>query len=124
MIELYNDDCFNIFPKIKDKSIDLILADLPYGTTKCSWDVILPFDKLWNEYFRVLKENGNIKNVVRYDIKGDLLSNPKDIIDYLKGAYQNSSDDGKHFDAARPGNQANQLIQTIIQWLQQQGVKN
>lgn len=43
---------------LDDKSIDLILADLPYGTTKCSWDVIIPFDILWEQYKRVLKPNG------------------------------------------------------------------
>lgn len=57
---LYNDDCFNIFNIIKNKSIDLILADLPYGTTACSWDSILPLDKLWEEYIRIIKDNGVI----------------------------------------------------------------
>lgn len=60
MIELYNDDCFNIFPKIKDKSIDLILADLPYGTTKNKWDSIIPINALWNEYERIITNNGAI----------------------------------------------------------------
>lgn len=59
-IQLYNDDCFNIFPSIPDKSIDLILCDLPYGTTACSWDAILPFDKLWGQYNRIIKDNGAI----------------------------------------------------------------
>jgi RHS repeat-associated protein len=75
---------------------------------------------LWKE----LNSNKNIKNVIRYDIKGDLLSNPQDVYDFIKGGGQNSSDSGPHFDAARPGQQANSLMQTIVQWLQQQGVKN
>ena len=41
-----------------DKSVDLILADLPYGTTRCSWDVIIPFDILWEQYKRILKHGG------------------------------------------------------------------
>jgi site-specific DNA-methyltransferase (adenine-specific) len=59
-IKLFNADCFDIFPKIADKSVDLILADLPYGTTQCKWDSILPFDKLWKEYERIIKDNGAI----------------------------------------------------------------
>lgn len=57
---LYHADCFDIMPKIESKSIDLILADLPYGTTACKWDSILPFDKLWNEYERLITDNGAI----------------------------------------------------------------
>ena len=58
--QLYNDDCFNIFPHIENKSIDLILADLPYGTTACKWDTILPLDKLWEDYSRIIKKDGKI----------------------------------------------------------------
>lgn len=46
--------------KIDDKSIDLIVCDLPYGTTKCSWDTIIPFDKLWEQYKRIIKDDGAI----------------------------------------------------------------
>ena len=59
-IKLYNADCFDIFPLIQDKSIDAIICDLPYGRTACKWDSILPFDKLWNEYKRIIKDNGAI----------------------------------------------------------------
>ena len=45
---------------IPDKSIDMILCDLPYGTTKCSWDVIIPFEQLWEQYNRIAKENAAI----------------------------------------------------------------
>ena len=59
--KIIHDDCFNIFPKICDKSIDLILSDLPYGvTTRNKWDSILPLDLLWKEYSRILKDNGVI----------------------------------------------------------------
>ena len=44
----------------EDESIDLILCDLPYGTTQCKWDSVLPLDKLWEEYNRVIKPNGAI----------------------------------------------------------------
>ena len=46
--------------QLLDKSIDLILCDLPYGTTACKWDSIIPFDTLWKEYSRIIKENGAI----------------------------------------------------------------
>ena len=55
---LVNADCFDVFPFIEDKSIDAIICDLPYGTTQNKWDSILPLDKLWSEYNRVLKPNG------------------------------------------------------------------
>lgn len=59
-IELYNGDCLEIMKQIGDKSIDMILCDLPYGSTQCKWDVVLPFDKLWAEYNRLIKPNGAI----------------------------------------------------------------
>jgi site-specific DNA-methyltransferase (adenine-specific) len=55
-----NADCFDVFPFIEDKSIQLILADLPYGTTACKWDSILPFNKLWEQYERIIADNGAI----------------------------------------------------------------
>ena len=58
MIKLYNGDCLVEMNKVEDKSVDLILCDLPYGSTQCSWDSIIPFDKLWEQYNRVLKETG------------------------------------------------------------------
>lgn len=49
-----------ILPKIADESIDMILCDLPYGTTQCKWDVVIPFEPLWVHYKRVIKPNGAI----------------------------------------------------------------
>ncbi len=57
---LVHADCFDVLPYIADKSVNLILCDLPYGTTACKWDSILPFDKLWNEYRRIIKDKGVI----------------------------------------------------------------
>ena len=45
---------------IPDKSIDMILCDLPYGTTDCKWDSIIPFEPLWEQYNRIIKDNGAI----------------------------------------------------------------
>ena len=60
MVKLYNRDCIEIMKDIPDRSVDLILCDLPYGTTKCSWDIIIPFDELWKQYKRIIKDNGAI----------------------------------------------------------------
>jgi site-specific DNA-methyltransferase (adenine-specific) len=57
---LVNADCFDVFPLIADKSVDAIIADLPYGTTACKWDAIIPFEPLWAEYKRVIKSDGVI----------------------------------------------------------------
>lgn len=53
-------DCLEILPFISDQSIDMILCDLPYGRTQNKWDIIIPFDKLWNSYKRIIKNNGVI----------------------------------------------------------------
>lgn len=57
-MELLNGDCLELMKNIPDGSVDLILCDPPYGTTDCTWDEVLPFDKLWKEYNRILKPNG------------------------------------------------------------------
>jgi DNA modification methylase len=59
-IELYLADCFDVMPNIPDESVDAIICDPPFGSTSCSWDVILPFDKLWEQYERIIKPNGII----------------------------------------------------------------
>ena len=57
---LVNADCFDVFPFIEDKSIDAIICDLPYGTTENKWDSVLPLDLLWQQYRRIIKDNGII----------------------------------------------------------------
>ena len=59
-MELLNGDCLELMKNIPDKSIDMILCDLPYGTTHNKWDTIIPFDKLWAQYKRIIKDNGAI----------------------------------------------------------------
>jgi site-specific DNA-methyltransferase (adenine-specific) len=49
-------DCLEVMQEIPDKSIDMILCDLPYGTTACKWDVVIPFSSLWQQYERVIKD--------------------------------------------------------------------
>lgn len=59
-IELWNGDCLELMNNIPDKSIDMILSDLPYGTTHCKWDSVLPLEELWKQYCRIAKENAAI----------------------------------------------------------------
>jgi len=58
--EILLGDCLELMKDIPNGSIDMILCDLPYGTTACKWDTIIPFDKLWEQYKRIIKPNGVI----------------------------------------------------------------
>ena len=60
MHTLHNGGFLDEVKKIPDGSVHLVLTDLPYGTTACAWDIIIPFEKLWKEYDRVLKDKGSI----------------------------------------------------------------
>lgn len=64
MIQVYDyiecGDCLELMKNIPDKSIDMILCDLPYGTTRNKWDSIIPLDELWKHYNRIIKDNGAI----------------------------------------------------------------
>ena len=75
---IYNEDCLVGMKRIPDKSIDMILADLPYGTTACKWDTIIPFEPLWEQYKRVIKDNGAIVlTAIQPFTSALVMSNPK-----------------------------------------------
>ena len=59
-IEIKQGDCLELMKDIPDGSVDMILADLPYQATALSWDTIIPFEPLWEQYERVIKDNGAI----------------------------------------------------------------
>lgn len=59
-ITLWQGDCLDLMKNIADTSVDCIICDLPYGTTSCKWDIIIPFDELWEQYNRIIKTNGAI----------------------------------------------------------------
>lgn len=59
-IKLYNGDCLKVMQDIPDNKIDMILCDLPYGITACKWDSVIPFEPLWEQYNRIIKDNGAI----------------------------------------------------------------
>lgn len=60
MREIWNGDCLELMKDIQDGTVDMICCDLPYGCTACAWDVIIPFEPLWEQYKRVIKPNGAI----------------------------------------------------------------
>ena len=77
-ISLWLENCFNVFPHIENCSVDMILADLPYGTTACKWDSIIPFEPLWQQYKRIIKDNGAIVlNASQPFTSALVMSNPK-----------------------------------------------
>ena len=55
--EIIHGDCLEVMRQFPDKSIDMILCDLPYGVTDCKWDAIIPFEPLWEQYERIIKDN-------------------------------------------------------------------
>lgn len=59
-IDLYLGDCLSIMTDLPDQSVDMVLCDLPYGTTACPWDAIIPYDDLWGAYKRIVKKRGAI----------------------------------------------------------------
>jgi len=60
VIDLYKGDCLEVMKEIKDKSIDAIITDPPYGTTACKWDSVIDFDLMWEQLNRIIKDNGAI----------------------------------------------------------------
>jgi site-specific DNA-methyltransferase (adenine-specific) len=82
MVELYNEDCLTKMKDIPSKSVDLILCDLPYGTTKCPWDIVIPFDKLWEQYERVINDNGAIVLFGKQPFTTDLINSNRQLYKY------------------------------------------
>lgn len=75
-------DCLELMNDINDKSIDLIVCDLPYGTTMNKWDVIIPFDKLWEHYERIIKDNGAILLTAAQPFTTELINSKKELFRY------------------------------------------
>lgn len=78
MIDLRLGDCLEIMKEIPSKSIDAIICDLPYGTTQNKWDSVIPFELLWLQYQRIIKDNGAIVLTAQQPFTSALImSNPK-----------------------------------------------
>ena len=80
MIQLFKGDCLEIMDRLIEEGIivDAIICDPPYGTTACKWDTIIPFEPLWEQYERVIKDNGAIVLTASQPFTSALImSNPK-----------------------------------------------
>jgi len=75
-------DCLEVMKEIPDKSIDMILCDLPYGTTACKWDTIIPFEPLWEQYKRIIKDNGAIVLTASQPFTSALVMSNPDMFKY------------------------------------------
>lgn len=75
-------DCLEIMPMITDKSVDLILCDLPYGVTSMDWDSQLPLNKLWEQYERIIKDDGNIVLFSSGNFTIDLINSNRNLYKY------------------------------------------
>jgi len=80
--KIYNIDCLFGMEEIKDGSVDMILCDLPYGTTQNKWDVIIPFNILWKQYERIIKNNGVIILTANGMFTADLIYSNKKMWKY------------------------------------------
>ena len=80
--KIYNEDCIEGMKKIEDKSIDMILCDLPYGTTQCKWDECIPFSPMWEQYKRVCKDNAAIVLFSAQPFTTDLIGSNRKMFKY------------------------------------------
>jgi site-specific DNA-methyltransferase (adenine-specific) len=80
--KIYNMDCIEGMKLLPDKSIDLILTDLPYGLTECKWDSIIPLDQLWEAYKRIIKPNGAIVLFAQQPFTSKLVSSNFEMFKY------------------------------------------
>lgn len=80
--QIFRGDCLEIMPHIPDQSVDMILSDLPYGTTAEAWDHVIPMDKLWNEYKRIIKSGGVILLTAQNPFASDLIQSNRKMFRY------------------------------------------
>lgn len=81
-IQLYHSDCLVGMERVESGSVDLILCDLPYGTTDCSWDTVIPFEPLWAQYRRVLKPRGAAVLMAAQPFATDLINSARKLFRY------------------------------------------
>ena len=77
-LNIFNEDALDFLPKLENESIDLIYCDLPFGTTQCSWDEVIQFNKMWEQVIRIAKQNAPIVFHAQQPFTSALImSNPK-----------------------------------------------
>jgi site-specific DNA-methyltransferase (adenine-specific) len=78
MVELLHGDCLQVMRDLPNNSVDMILTDLPYGTTACKWDVVIPFEPLWEQWERICRIDGAIVLTAAQPFTSQLvMSNPR-----------------------------------------------
>ena len=82
MVNLYQGDCLQLMNNISDRSVDLILCDLPYGVTANSLDVPIPLEPLWKQYRRIIKDGGAILLFAQGTFFVDLVNSCRDLFRY------------------------------------------
>lgn len=82
MNSIIQGDCLKVMNDIDNKSIDMILCDLPYGTTACKWDSIIPLEPLWKQYKRIIKDNGAIVLTASQPFTTDLINSNREWFRY------------------------------------------
>lgn len=82
MIQLLHGDCLELMKDIPDKSIDMILCDLPYGLTHCNWDIPIDMESLWNQYKRIIKDHGAILLFSIQPFTSDLIQSNRKMFRY------------------------------------------
>lgn len=91
-------DCFDLMAKLPDASVDMVLCDLPYGTTACAWDSVLPYDRLWSEYWQIVKPEAAIVLTASQPFTSALImSQPK----YFRYCWVWEKDQGVNFMLAK-----------------------
>lgn len=80
--KIHHGDCLELMKNIPDKSIDMILCDLPYGTTTCKWDSIIPVEPLWEQYERVIKDNGAIVLTASQPFTIEIINSKRNLFRY------------------------------------------
>lgn len=96
--KVYNEDCLIGMQRIPDKSVDMILCDLPYGTTACKWDTIIPFEPLWKEYNRIIKDSSVVVLTTSQPFTTDVVNSNRPLFRY---EWIWKKDQGRNFQLAK-----------------------
>lgn len=118
-IELLQGDCLELMKDIPDKSVDMILADLPYGTTRNKWDSVIPFGPLWKHYERIIKDNGAIVLTASQPFTTSLIASNKKLYKYVW--YWKKTKPSNHLNAKR---QPLRTIEDIVVFYKKQATYN
>ena len=118
-ITLLQGDCLELMKDVPDGSVDMILADLPYGTTRNKWDEVIPFEPLWEQYERVIKDNGAIVLTASQPFTTDLIASNRKLYKYIW--YWQKTKPSNHLNAKR---QPLRTIEDIVVFYKKQATYN